>query len=160
MLRKLNWNLLNVKLLMLSLIMIGLFVSQSAKLQAQTNSAPNSPGSATRADDEGLRRACAEAVEELKAARKLLAAQKVEIEKQEQLLKLEEKISGLLRGINKLSEEERSELRKALAAKDRVIASLESANETLKKRQMTFGKVFKIVVVSTAAGFLLAKILK
>lgn len=160
MLKKRNWILQNVKLLMLVLIMTGLFVNLSPQLQAQTNSAPISPNSAIRADDEGLRKACAEAIEELKAARKLLEKQSVEIEVQKRLSEIQTDIEQKLSNINQLSEREKEELRKSLAAKDREIDMLDRANFILRSRQMTPWKVFKIAVVAGAAGVVLGKVLK
>lgn len=122
---------------------------------------PISPNSATRAhDDEGLRKACAEAVQELKAARKLLAAQNIEIEKQEQMLALETQISAKLKDLRTLNEQEKRELRKALAAKDRIIISLEYANSVLEKQRLTTWKVLKIAIVAGAAGLIVGKVLK
>ena len=142
-------------LIALALIMIALSGSLAPTLRAQSSSAPNSPNSVTRAgDDDGLRRACAEAVEELKAARKLLAAQGVQIEKQQELLELEQKISAGLKNLRNLDESEKAELRKALFAKDRQLAALESENKILKKQRFTFWKGVKIVVVAAGAGFI------
>lgn len=160
MLKKVNWTKFTVKLLMLVMIMTGLFVSQSGQLQAQTNSAPISPNSAIRADDEGLRKACAEAVEELKAARKLLEKQSVEIEVQKRLLEIQTDIEQKLSNINQLSEREKEELRKSLAAKDREIDLLDRANLILRSRQMTTWKVIKIAVVAGAVGLIVGKVLK
>lgn len=127
--------------------------------QTPTTSAPTSQNSAIRVDD-GLIKACAEAVEELKAARKLIAAQKSQIETQERLLTIQTEIEDKLKRIGELSEREKDELRKALAAKDRAITSLESAVETLKKRKVSFMTVLKISVVAGAAGLVAGKLLK
>lgn len=124
------------------------------------SSVPTSQDSVTRADDEALRAACAEAVQELKAARKLLAAQGIENEKQKELLKLEEEIIAKLKNINALSEAEKAEMRNALLARDRQISSLELANTVLKKRKISFWKVVKISIVAGAAGLIVGKILK
>jgi formate dehydrogenase maturation protein FdhE len=155
-----NWTKQINKLLTLVLITIGLFVSLSITLQAQVSSVPTSQDSVTRADDEALRAACAEAVQELKAARKLLAAQGIEIEKQKELLKLEEEIIAKLKNINALSEAEKAEMRNALLARDRQISSLELANAVLKKRKISFWKVVKISIVAGAAGLVVGKVLK
>lgn len=141
----------------LGLIMTVLFVSGGGIVRAQTNSVPNSAVSATNADD-ALRRACAEAVEELKAARSLLAAQGIEIQKQKDLLELEQEISAQLKNIGELSEREKGELRKALVAKEKQIAALDAANQVLKKQKFTVWKAFKVVVVSAAAGIIIGKV--
>lgn len=120
---------------------------------------PNSPNSATRANDD-LVKACAEAVEELKAARILLKTQGTQIALQEELLKLEEEISAKLRNINDLSEREKEELLKALAAKDRIIFSLENENRILKSQKFTIWKGVKIAIVAGAAGIIVGKVFK
>lgn len=142
---------------MLSVIMIGLFANP-LQSQAQTNSAPISPTSVTRADD-GLIKACAEAVEELKAARKLIAAQKGQVEAQERLLTIQTEIEEKLKKIGDLSEREKEELRKALAAKDREIAALEKAVAELKKRKISIWTVVKLGAVFTAGGIVIGKVL-
>lgn len=107
-----------------------------------------------------MRKACAEAIEELKAARKLLEKQSVEIEVQKRLSEIQTDIEQKLSNINQLSEREKEELRKSLAAKDREIDMLDRANFILRSRQMTPWKVFKIAVVAGAAGVVLGKVLK
>lgn len=159
MLKKGNWMRLAAGPLMLAVIMTGLFPSLSDGLRAQTNSAPISPASATRADDEALRRACAEAVDELKAARKLLAAQGEQIELQNRLLELEREISAAAKRIGELSAREREELVKALNAKDREIDALQATVAGLKKQRFTLWKGIKIGLVATAAGILIGKVL-
>lgn len=113
--------------------------------------------SAIRADD-GLIKACAEAVEELKAARVGLEKQGRQIEKQKELLAVERDISAKLKNINSLSEREKDELRKVLAAKDRVISSLESEVVILKKQRFTLWKAVKIGLAAGGAGYLLGRI--
>ena len=142
----------------LNVLTMMLFVTPHLS-QTPTTSAPTSQNSAIRVDD-GLIKACAEAVEELKAARKLIAAQKSQIETQERLLTIQTEIEDKLKRIGELSEREKDELRKALAAKDRAITSLESAVETLKKRKVSFMTVLKISVVAGAAGLVAGKLLK
>lgn len=140
------------------LIMTALVGSLSPTLRAQTNSADSSPNSATRADDEALRRACGEAVEELKAARNLLKAQGVAIEKQKELFELEQKISEGLKNLRTLDAAEKDELRKALAAKDRVITALESEVKVLKKQKFTLWKAAKVAIVAVGAGIIIGKV--
>lgn len=103
-------------------------------------------------------RACAEAVEELKTARVALQKQGREIQKQDELLKIEREISAKAKNINSLNEREKAELLKALAAKDRVIASVEAANKVLKKQRFTVWKALKVAIVAGAAGYLAGRI--
>jgi predicted RNase H-like nuclease (RuvC/YqgF family) len=99
-----------------------------------------------------LRKACGEAVEELKAARKLIVAQRGELEVQRRVIELQERIEAGLKNWQSLSEREKDELRKALAAKDRVIDALERKVEVLEKRQWSVGKIVTVVIVSAAVG--------
>ncbi|MBK8810696.1 MAG: hypothetical protein IPN69_08185 [Acidobacteria bacterium] len=144
---------------MLSVITIGLLPSLSPGLRAQTNSAPTSQSSVIRADDEALRKACAEAVEELKAARKLIAAQKDQIEVYERLLELEREITATAKRIGELSARERDELVKALNAKDREIDALKAQNAELKRQRFTLWKGIKIGILGAAAGIVIGKVL-
>ncbi len=95
--------------------------------------------------DAGLIAACAEAVEELRAARQLLASQGKQIALQADLLALERQISDRLKNIRTLDAAEKDALRDAIAAKD-------SAIKTLKKNQMTLLKKVKYLVYGAAAG--------
>lgn len=106
----------------------------------------------------GLVAACAEAVEELKAARKLLESQDLLIERQQQMLKLEDEISGLLKRSNELSDKEIAALRLALAHKDRVITAAEAEIAVLKKQRMTFWKKAKWFVIGGAAGIVVGAV--
>lgn len=145
----------------IALVMTMLLVQTSARLQAQTSSAPTSRPSATPVDkDEALRRACAEAVEELAAARKLLHSQGLLIGKQDELLKIEREIREAMKDLRNLDARQKEELLKALAAKDRVIAALESEVAVYKKKRFTLWKGAKIVVVAFAAGYVAAKLFK
>ena len=107
-----------------------------------------------------MKKACAEAVQELKFARLLLKKQGIQIAKQEELLALEEKISDKLKNIETLSEREKEELLKALAAKDRIIFSLENENRMLRKQKFTLWKTVKVAVVAGAAGIVVGKVLR
>lgn len=122
-------------------------------------SVENSPNSDTRAN-EALLRACAEAVEELRAARKLIDARGVEIRRYDELLRLEREISAKAKAINELSEMERAELRKALMAKDAQIAALEAAIVVLKKERSTVWKTVKNIGLGVAAGIILGSVLR
>ena len=107
-----------------------------------------------------MRKACAEAVEELKEARNLLKTQKAEIETQTRLIDVQTEIEVGLKNLNELSSREKDELRKALTAKDRVISSLETANIELKRKKMTLWKLTKITLVAFATGVITEKFWK
>jgi hypothetical protein len=129
-------------------------------LRAQTNSAPSSNNSGTPADDEGLRKACAEAVEELRAARKLIAAQGIDLDKLKELLALEQQISAGLKDLRNLDAGEKQALRDALDAKDRQIAALGLEITELKKNKWTFWKAVKTFAIGAAAGIIIAGVLR
>lgn len=156
----------NKKATRLAVIMIALLTSLVLTTQAQTSYVPSLPISDTRApepsatppqtgDDTQLRRACAEAVEELRAGRKLLASQDVEIRLQGELLALEKEISAGLKNLRNLDESEKQALRAALDAKDRQIAALDAVIVELKKRRFTFWKKIKTFAVGAAAGIVI-----
>lgn len=96
--------------------------------------------------------ACAEAVEELKASRNLLASQGILIERQTEMLKLEGEISDLGKRIRDLDAKEIAQLRLALAMKDRVITAAEAEIAVLKKQRMTFWKKAKWFIVGGVVG--------
>lgn len=102
--------------------------------------------------DDGLIRACAEAVEELRAARQLLASQGKQIALQADLLALERQISAGLKDIRTLDGEEKQALRDAIAAKDEAIKGL-------KRNQATFWKKVKWIVIGAAGGIVAGAIL-
>lgn len=97
-------------------------------------------------------RACAEAVEELRAARQLLASQGKQIALQADLLALERQISAGLKDIRTLDGEEKQALRDAIAAKDEAIKGL-------KRNQATFWKKVKWIVIGAAGGIVAGAIL-
>lgn len=101
---------------------------------------------------DGLVAACAEAVEELKASRKLLESQGVLIERQEEMLKLEGEISTLGKKVRELDAKEIAQLRLALSMKDRVITAAEAEIAVLKKQRMTFWKKGKYLLIGLGAG--------
>lgn len=164
------------RLLVPGLLMLGLLMSWSGEIAAQTlpqptPSASPSPSSDTRAsekpearsqksEDEALRRACADAIAELRAARKLIDAQGVEIQRYDELLRLEREIAAKYRQITTLSDQEKAELRSAIDAKDRQIASLEAALAASKKNRWTFWKNAKAVTLGVAAGIVIAAVLR
>ncbi|HUF02806.1 MAG TPA: hypothetical protein VMM38_01380 [Aridibacter sp.] len=155
---KTKWTRRLTRPVLLALIMTALAASPALTLRAQTNSAENSQNSDTPATDEGLRRAAAEAVEELRAARVLLEKQGIQIEKQRELLQLEREISAKLKNLRTLDEDEKAELRRAIAAKDRVIGALEKENAVLRKKRFTLWKGIKVAAVAVAAGIIVGKV--
>lgn len=106
----------------------------------------------------GLVAACAEAVEELKASRKLLESQGVLIERQQEMIKLEVEIAGLGKTINELSGKQIEQLKIALSLKDRVITAAEAEIAVLKKQRMTFWKKTKYFVIGAAAGIVIGAV--
>lgn len=120
-------------------------------LRAQSSSAVNSQPSATPVDNTALLRACAEAVEELRAARKYIAAQELQLKVADELIALEKEISAAQKNINRLSAAEIEQLNKALAAKDRVIAAYEAEIAVLKKKNSFWSKA-KWFLIGGAAG--------
>lgn len=136
-------------------------LSGSASAQTNTNS-DNSAASSQVSDtnaDESLRRACAEAVQELKAARALIDGQNRQIEQAEKLLKLQLSIEQKLREMDSLNESQRKALYAAIDAKDRAIAELESQNRDLRKRGGGFWGKVKIGVVAGAVGLIAGRLL-
>lgn len=147
-------------LIMLALSMSVLFASVGPTLRAQTSSAANSQPSATPvSQDDALRAACAEAIEELRAARKLLSAQGVQIQKQDELLALEKQITSGVKDLRTLDAEEKQALRDAVAAANRQVTALEAANAVLKKQRMTFWKKAKYFLIGGAAGAIVGGVL-
>lgn len=125
---------------------------------AQTSSAPNSPNSAIPVDD-GFRRACAEAVEELRAARRVIQARGIETQLLGEMIQLEREISAGLKDLRKLDADQIEQLNKALAAKDRVIAAYEAEIAVLKKQRWGFWKKAQVIAVGIAAGIVVGKVL-
>lgn len=70
------------------------------------------------------------------------------------MLVLERRINLLLKKKDELSSDEIEELKKALAAKDRIIAASEAQIEVLKKNQVTFGKKAKWILTGIVVGIL------
>lgn len=87
-----------------------------------------------------------------------MKAQGVAIEKQKELFELEQKISEGLKNLRTLDAAEKDELRKALAAKDRVITALESEVKVLKKQKFTLWKAAKVAIVAVGAGIIIGKV--
>lgn len=150
--------------LLVGLLTLGLLMSWSGETAAQTlpqptPSASPSPSSDTRASDEALRRACADAVAELRAARKLIDAQQVELGRYAEILKLETEIRSQMKRIGELGDQEKTELRSALDAKDRQVAALEAAIAALKRDRPSFWKKLGWVVVGAGAGVVIGGVL-
>lgn len=101
---------------------------------------------------EGFVRACAEAIEELRATRKVLESDGVLFARQGELLKIERDITAKVKDLRVLDAAQISELNKALAAKDRVIAAVEAEVVVLKKQRVTLWKRFKWIAYGAAAG--------
>ncbi|MEZ5421837.1 MAG: hypothetical protein R2682_01925 [Pyrinomonadaceae bacterium] len=148
------------------------FAPGGPQLQAQTNSAESSPALATPApeatpsvtptpdsNDAALRRACADAVDELKAARKLIASQTALIDRSGELNLLERQFSDGLKNLRTLDAAEKQKLTEALAAKDRVIANIEAENAVLRKQRNTFWKKLKVFTIGAAASAIAGAIL-
>lgn len=140
-------------------MLIGLVLSMTvlfahtATSRAQTSSAAGSQPSATPVPaDDALRAACNDAITELKAARKLIAAQDALIERDKELAALQDQIATGLKNLRVLDAEEKQKLRDAIAAADRQIAALEAEVVTLKKKRFTVWKAVKYVVIGAAAG--------
>lgn len=154
-----------IRLLVAALMLAVIMIAPAGNLWAQTQptptpSAASSPDSVTpAATDQGLRQACAEAVEELKAARKLIKAQGDQIEQGDKLAALQLDIEAGLRNINSLSAEEKDSLRAALNAKDKQIAALNAQLNTLKKKGGGWWGKFKIAAVAVAVGIIAGKVL-
>lgn len=155
----LNWNKQRSKLLTLVLIICVLSGSLAGITQAQSSSAASSQPSATPVDDSALRRACAEAIEELRAARKLIAAQDAELKISGELIALEKQISDGLKNLRTLDESQRKALMDAIAAKDRVIAAYEAEIAVLKKKNSFWSKAKWFLIggaVGAVAGVVIA----
>jgi hypothetical protein len=120
----------------------------------------NSQPSATPVDDlAGFRRAVAEALSELRAARKLIEAQDAEIKVKDEIIALEKQLSEGLKRLNSLSTSEIEQLKLALAAKDRVIAAYEAEIVVLKKQKFTVWKAVKYILIGAAAGIVVERVL-
>lgn len=120
----------------------------------------NSQPSATPVPDEAFRRAVAEALEELRAARKVIDAQKSELKIAYELIALERQVSDGLKNIRTLDAAERQQLQQALAAKDRVIAAYEAEIVVLKKNRWSGWKWLKAAAVGAGAGIVIGAIVR
>lgn len=150
---------LRSKLLTLALIMNVLFASSVAIILPANSYAQSSQPSATPVSDEAFRRAVAEALEELRAARKLIEAQGQELKVKDELIALEKQLSAGLKDLRTLDAAERKALSDALAAKDRVIAAYEAEIVVLKKNKFTWWKAFKTAAVGAGVGIVLGAVL-
>lgn len=100
----------------------------------------------------------AEALEELRAARKVIDAQKQELKIKDELIALERQVSDGLKNIRTLDAGERQQLREALAAKDRVIAAYEAEIAVLKKNRWSAWKWIKAAAIGAGAGIVIGAI--
>lgn len=116
--------------------------------------------SGQKKDDEALRRACNDAIAELRAARKLIDAQQVELGRYAEILKLETEIRSQMKRINELGDQEKKELRSALDAKDRQVAALEAAIAVLKRDRPSFWKKLGWVAIGAGAGVVIGTVLR
>lgn len=104
-------------------------------------------------------KACAEAVEELRAARALLEARGIQIERQNELIKLERTINANIERLRDLDAQEKAELRNALAAAERQIAAVNAQVEVLKKERPSIWSKLKWVTYGVAAGIIAGAVL-
>lgn len=107
-----------------------------------------------------MRAACAEAVEELKAARQLLRSQGALIERQNELFSLERQISTGLKDLRVLDDAEKQSLRNAVAAAMRETTAVRGENAVLKKNQVTTWKKMKWIIFGVAGGIVAGAVLK
>lgn len=129
------------------------FLVQSSSAQSLPSSGTPVATPTPESDpDAGLRAACAEAVEELRAARQLIKSQDGLIERQNELLTMEQRIQTGLKDLRTLDAEEKQHLRNAVAAANRETAAVRAENAVLKKQRMTFWKKAKWFVIGGAAG--------
>lgn len=155
-----NLNLIKrfATLVMLVLSMSVLFVSLDVTTQAQTSSVPKPESSESNVSDDAFRRMCAEALEELRAARRLITAQGKESKLLVEMIELEREISTGLKNLRNLDAAEVVQLKKAIDAKDRVIAALEAEVVVLKKNRWGFWKKAKAIAAGVGAGIVIGAI--
>ena len=152
---------------MLVIFAIAMTAPAVSALAQQTQSSDSSVSSSKVSDipatpvpaDDGLRRACAEAVQELKAARMLIDGQAAQIAQAEKLLKIQIDIESKLRELGTLNDEEKASLYRAIDAKDRAIAALEQSNRELRKKGGGFWGKLKIGVMGAAVGLIAGAVL-
>jgi hypothetical protein len=96
--------------------------------------------------------ACAEAIEELRAARQLIASQDDLIGRRAELDRLRDQIETGLKNLRILDAEEKQHLRDAVAAANREVAAIRAENAVLKKKQMTAWKKAKWFVIGGVVG--------
>lgn len=98
-------------------------------------------------------------MEELQAARKLLASQGVQIAKQNELIALEQQIGTGLKNLRTLDAEQKADLYKAIDAANRETSALRAEIAVLKKNQVTLWKKVKWFVIGGAAGVIAGAVL-
>lgn len=97
-------------------------------------------------------------MEELRAARKLIEAQGHELKVKDELIALEREIAAMQKNLRSLDAAQIEQLNKALAAKDRVIATYEAEIAVLKKNRWSAWKWMKAAAVGAGAGILIGAI--
>lgn len=107
-----------------------------------------------------LRRPLAEALEEIRAARKLIEAQGLELKVKDELIALEKQLSEGLKHYKELSESEIKSLRIAVEAKDKVIAAYEAEIVVLKKQRTSFWKKAEIFIIGVGIGAVIIAVKK
>lgn len=95
---------------------------------------------------------------ELIAARKLIASQDQYALKQVELQQLSDEISTGLKNLRILDAEEKQHLRDAVTASDKEIAALKGEVAVLKKERMTIWKKAKWFVIGGAVGVILGAV--
>ena len=158
--RNKNLNRINVTLIGIVLSMIVLSCPAVPTSRAQTNSVPVSQPSATPASqDDALRAACADAIDELKAARQLLKSQGALIDKQNELLTIEHQLSEGQKNLRTMDAAEKAQLRRAVDSANNETAGVRAENAVLKKNQVTIWKKAKWFVIGGAAGIIAGAVL-
>lgn len=109
--------------------------------------------------DAALRAACADTLNELLAARKLIASQGVQIQRDAELQGIQEQLSSGLKDLRTLDATEKQNLRDAIAAAQRQITAIEAENAVLKKNQVTIWKRIKYVVIGGGIGVIVCAVL-
>lgn len=107
-----------------------------------------------------MRAACNDTLNELFAARRLIAAQDALRAKDVEFQALQDQIATGLKNLRTLDAEEKQHLRDAIAAAERQIAGLEAQIVVLKKQRFTFLKAVKYIIYGAAAGAIAVTVLK
>lgn len=126
--------------------------------------AQDSPNSATPAVDPGLLRACGAAVDELKAARQLIEAQRKEIEAAAARLEVEKQRLQFFAEKNQLQIEQADALRVQIEAMEKAKAILldlqQRQQERIAKLEENLSKARRRTVIGILVGILTGAILR